>query len=296
MRTATKLSVAVATALVVVVLVAHGALAEVGRAYDVSWPQCGESLPARADAAIVGVNGGKPYEENPCLAEQYGWAASAAGQPAFYMNTANPGADSRIVDWYRQNTPNPSCSRSNEAACAYNYGYNAARHAFATAQARTGAAGRHSWWLDVETTNSWSDDHGANLADIAGSVDFLRSQNVPVGVYSTRYQWGVITGGARLPDLPNWVAGARDGGQAARWCAPDSSFTGGPVILVQWVEHDLDHNALCAPLPAVTPGAPGSPNHLDQLLRDLLALDLGKILGDLGLASTPAPVAVANRA
>lgn len=294
MRTATKLSALVAGALVVVVLVATGALAEVGRAYDVSWPQCGETLPSHADAAIVGVNGGKPYEENPCLVEQYQWAVSATGQPAFYMNTANPGTASRVVDWYRQNSPKASCSRADEAACAYNYGYNAAKHAFATAQARTGAASRHSWWLDVETTNSWSDNHALNLADIVGSIDFLRSQNVPVGVYSTAYQWGVITGGARFPELGNWVAGARNGDQAARWCSPDSSFTGGPVILVQWVEHDLDHNALCAPLPSPGGSGPAS-NELDRLLRDLVALDLGKVLSDLGLAPAPAPVAVATR-
>ena len=294
MKTATKLSALVATALAVVVLVAQGALADVGRAYDVSWPQCGETLPSRADAAIVGVNGGKPYEENPCLAEQFRWAASSTSQPAFYMNTANPGPASRVVNWYRQTSPKPSCGRSDEAACAYNYGYNAAKHAFATAQAKTGAAARHSWWLDVETTNSWSGDDALNVADIVGSIEFLRSQNVPVGVYSTGYQWGVITGGARFPELPNWVAGARDGDQAARWCSPDSSFTGGPVILVQWVEHDLDHNALCAPLPSVGSGSAPA-NQLDQLLRDLVALDLGGVLNDLGLAPAPAPVAVASR-
>ena len=295
MRTASKLSAVVATALAVVVLVAEGALAEVGRAYDVSWPQCGERLPSQADAAIVGVNGGKPYEENPCLAEQFAWATRATGQPAFYINTANPGPGSRAVDWYGQQSPKSSCSRSDEAACAYNYGYNAAKHAFAVAQARTGAAARHSWWLDVETTNSWSGDHSLNVADIVGSITFLRSQNVPVGIYSTGYQWGAITGGARFPEVPNWVAGARNGDEAAQWCSPQRSFTGGPVTLVQWVEHDLDHNALCAPLPTVAPGSAPA-NALDQLLRDLVALDLGRVLGDLGLASTPSPVAVANRA
>jgi hypothetical protein len=132
------------------------------------------------------------------------------------------------------------------------------------------------------------------VADILGAVAFLRSQNVPVGVYSTTYQWGVITGGARFPDLPNWVAGAGDGDEAARWCTPDSSFTGGPVILVQWVEHDLDHNALCAPLPTAAGPGPAA-NQLDQLLRDLVALDLGRVLENLGLARAPAHVAVASR-
>jgi hypothetical protein len=294
MRALTKLSAVFSIALAVVVLTTHTAAAEpVGRGYDVSWPQCGRTLPSRANVAIVGVNGGKPYEENPCLAEQFRWATGAAAQRAFYMNTANPGTASRVVDWYNQKSPNRGCSRSDEAACAYNYGFNAAKHAYATAQAKTGVAGRHSWWLDVETTNSWSDDQALNVADILGSLAYLRSQKVPVGVYSTGYQWGVITGGADLPDLPNWVAGARNGDQAARWCSPDSSFTGGPVTLVQWVQDDLDHNALCAPLPAVTTGPP--PNQLDQLLRDLVALDLGGVLADLGLTPRAGVASAAPR-
>ncbi len=264
------------------VCLASWAAAASGKGYDVSWPQCGGKvpLPVDGDVGIVGVNGGKPYEENPCLATQYRWARGASSPPAFYMNTANPGTASRVVDWYGQRSPNPACSRNDEAACAFNYGYNAAAHAFAYALRQTGAAARHSWWLDVETTNSWSADTALNVADILGSIAYLRSQNVPVGVYSTEYQWGRITGGTRLPDVPVWLAGARNADQAARWCGPENSFTGGRVLLVQWVQDDLDHNHLCAPLP--TPTGPSSAA-LEQLLKDLLSLDLGKVLRDLGI-------------
>ncbi|MFP5318072.1 MAG: hypothetical protein ACLGI2_07225 [Acidimicrobiia bacterium] len=262
------------------------AIAANAHGYDVSWPQCGESLPVDGEVRIVGVNGGKPYEDNPCLAEQYRWA-SGAPTTAFYMNTSNPGTASRVVDWYNQKSPNALCSRNDEAACAYNYGYNAAKHAFATAQRETGNAGRHMWWLDVETENSWSSDTSLNAADILGSIAYLRSQGVPVGVYSTGYQWGKIAGGASLPEVPNWVAGARNRAQAETWCGPDRSFTGGPVLLVQWVEHDLDHDHVCAPLPAVSsrplPG-PSGPAGLDVILEDLLSLNLPKLLQDLGLA------------
>lgn len=268
-----------AVTVVAAVSTATAAAAEPVRGYDVSWPQCGRSLPGDRAFAIVGVNGGKPYEENPCLADQYRWARGGSHPPAFYMNTANPGTASQVVDWYGQRSPNPSCSRNDEAACAYNYGYNAAAHAFAYALRQTGAAARHSWWLDVETTNSWSGDPALNVADILGSIAYLRSQNVPVGVYSTRYQWGSITGGAQLPGVPVWLAGARDAEQAARWCSPDRSFTGGPVLLVQWVQDDLDHNVLCAPLP---PASGASPAALEQLLKDLLSLDLAKVLQGLG--------------
>ncbi|HEX6596312.1 MAG TPA: hypothetical protein VF045_05220, partial [Acidimicrobiales bacterium] len=167
------------------------AIAAHAHGYDVSWPQCGESLPVDGEVRIVGVNGGRPYEENPCLGDQYRWAAEAPAA-AFYMNTSNPGTASKVVDWYNQKSPNALCSRSDEAACAYNYGYNAARHAFATAQRETASAGRHMWWLDVETENSWSSDTSLNVADILGSIAYLRTQGVPVGVYSTGWMWGRI--------------------------------------------------------------------------------------------------------
>lgn len=262
-------------ALALVAANAHG--------YDVSWPQCGRSLPVDGDARVVGVTGGKPYDDgNPCLGDQYRWAVAGAGgaaQAAFYVNTANPGPVSSVLDWYGQKSPNARCSRSDEAACAYNYGYNGARLAWSYAQTKTGAAARHSWWLDVETTNSWSSDPSLNVADVLGAVAFLRSQGVPVGVYSTEWQWDHITGGAHLTDVSNWVAGAASGAQAASWCGPDSSFTGGPVVLVQWIEDDLDHDHSCRPLPAVT-GKPAKPG-LDTVLQDLLTLNLGKLLQDL---------------
>lgn len=248
--------------------------------YDVSWPQCGDPLPNDGDFRIVGVNGGRPYDPNPCLAQQYQWSRGAA-DAAFYINTANPGARSQVVNWYGQRSPNPACSRRDEQACAYDYGYNGAKHAWEYAQAETGAAARHSWWLDVETTNSWSRDRDLNVTVILGAVAFLRERGVPVGVYSTDYQWGVITGGAQM-DLYNWHAGAGDGGQAARWCVPSTSFTGGPMVLVQWVEDDLDRNYACAPLPSSSATAAASgQSGLATLLADLLNLNLGKALDDL---------------
>lgn len=286
MRRIPKLAAFAASTLTTVSLVAtHVGIAHAyeAKGYDVSWPQCGEELPSDGDVRIVGVNGGRPYDQNECLADQYRWAISGA-EAAFYMNTANPGTRSRTVNWYGQRSPNPDCAPNNETACAYDYGYNAAEYAWEYAQSQTGAANRHSWWLDVETTNSWSDDHGLNITVILGSIAFLRSQGVPVGIYSTEYQWDVITGGEQI-DVPNWLAGASSRAQAARWCAPDGTFTGGPVVMVQWVEHDLDHNHACAPLPQVTappPSSGGTPG-LDTILADLLRLDLQQLLRDLGL-------------
>lgn len=244
-----------------------------GHGYDVSWPQCDAALPTDGDFRIVGVSGGKPYTDNDCLPAQYRWAALKAPGVAFYMNTANPGTATTVFSWYGQKSPDPACGPSNEAACAFNYGFNAAKHAFDYAQRQTGAAAKWSWWLDVETDNSWSSNTSLNQADLIGSFAFLRSQGVPVGAYSTGYQWGRITGGAQWPDVPVWVAGARNGGQAATWCGQDSSFTGGPVTLVQWIEsRTIDANHACRPLPVASgpPPVAKAPNGLDQLVADLL--------------------------
>ncbi len=60
------------------VALASWAAAASGKGYDVSWPQCGGGpLPVDGDLGIVGVNGGKPFEDNPCLAPQYRWASTA---------------------------------------------------------------------------------------------------------------------------------------------------------------------------------------------------------------------------
>ncbi|MDE2281571.1 MAG: hypothetical protein KGJ92_02215, partial [Actinomycetales bacterium] len=60
--------------------------------YDISFPQCGGTLPTGMGFGIVGVNDGRPYTTNPCLATEIQWATSSlAATPQFYVNTANPG-------------------------------------------------------------------------------------------------------------------------------------------------------------------------------------------------------------
>jgi hypothetical protein len=211
--------------------------------YDVSYPQCSGRLPKDAAFGIVGVSDGLAYGENPCLAQQYAWASGARKAPAFYMNTGNPGVATTRTDWYRSDGPR-TCDTSHEAGCAYNYGFFAAGAAFDLATDRTGAPPSAMWWLDVETANSWSADAALNLEDIQGSIDYLTGvAGVPaVGIYSTGYQWGQITGGARLP-VPSWVAGALNAKSAPEQCA--ASFTGGPVHLVQYWSGGFDADYAC---------------------------------------------------
>lgn len=261
-------AVAVVTVAMLLVSSSAPALAHPpGVGSDISWPQCGRPFPADASFGIVGVNDGKPFTDNPCFAAEYQWA-TGMGTPGLYINTANPGPESDAVNWYGQKSPNPACSTANEAACAYNYGYTGAAHAFAYASS-AGAAGPHTWWLDVETGNSWSSDFGANFASVAGSIDYLRTQGAVVGIYSTRYQWTKLTGGVVLPAVPNWVAGARDVAQAGRFCA-DHTFTAGPVMVVQYVDGRFDHDVPCPGAEAVLHPTAGPPAEKPDLLRDLL--------------------------
>src|SRR5438270_3491969 len=59
---------------------------------DISWPQCGGAFPAKAGFGIIGVTGGRPFTQNPCLAAEWQWALAAKGAPAYYMNLSNAGA------------------------------------------------------------------------------------------------------------------------------------------------------------------------------------------------------------
>ncbi len=266
-----------ALALVVSVAVPPGgmvaAVAGPASGNDISWPQCGRDLPSGAAFGIVGVSGGRPFEDNPCLASEYQWA-SRSGPPGLYMNTANPGPGSQVVDWYRQGSPNAGCGPGNDRACGYDFGYAAAQHAYRFANARVPAGPGHTWWLDVETGNSWSADLGVNLAVIVGSIDYLAANGVNVGIYSTRYQWGRITGGATMASVPNWVPGARDAGQAAGFCTPGRSFSGGPVVVVQYVTQGSDYDHPCPGSDALLHPPPVSvpPNGLAAVVASVLAV------------------------
>jgi hypothetical protein len=212
--------------------------------YDVSWPQCGGSYPRSPAFGIVGVTHGLPWSQNTCLASQYAWASSAPSAPAFYTNSANP--ETQSAHWNVQ-SPRATCDgTASNLDCAYNYGWNAAQDAYTYADAQTGLASLRVWWIDVETGNSWQSDTTSNAAVLHGMVDFLSARVPSVGFYSTAYQWGVITGSTRtFAANGSWVAGASSSKQAASWCAPSYTFTGGPVRLVQYPAGSFDGDVAC---------------------------------------------------
>jgi hypothetical protein len=126
---------------------------------DVSYPQCGKTLPANHAFGIVGVNGGLANDLNPCLgpsaaypsyqqSELYWAVATSNGttkQPkaSLYLNTGDPGNiynGKPIADWPTSGTtPYGTCATTtvttssgtytvgrNSPACAWQYGHDRA--------------------------------------------------------------------------------------------------------------------------------------------------------------------------
>ena len=222
--------------------------------YDISYPQCDGRYPRDPAFGIVGVNGGIVFSPNRCLASQIVWAGAGA---QLYANTGNPGPELSTHWPTGQSTPR-ACSASNPDTldCAYDYGWNAAADSYRTAvdayvslrqapQGATRTPTAKTWWLDVETGNSWR-DHARNVAVLQGAVAYLESVDVAgVGFYSTGYQWGQITGGSEaFARNPSWVAGAQTQRTAKRYCS-GSGFTGGPIVLTQYIASGFDADYRC---------------------------------------------------
>jgi hypothetical protein len=222
------------------------------RGYDISYPQCGGAYPTNVAFAIVGVNGGRVFSANPCLADQLRWGGDAAAE--VYINTGNPGPELSSFWPIGQTSPRVcSASDPDTADCAFDYGWNAAEHSYATLEAAyaergiTADPGLTTWWLDVETSNSWREDTALNIAALQGEIAYLESRNVTrVGFYSTTAQWGEITGGTQaFAPVPSWGAGAPNESVAKRHCISTPGFTGGRLAMVQYIYNGFDANVRC---------------------------------------------------
>jgi hypothetical protein len=224
--------------------------------YDVSFPQCSKVLPETPLFAIIGVNGGRVFELNPCLTLQANWgmrsSASSGPKLSLYVNTGNPGPGD--PHWPADGTHTPrACDGSGSVDCAYDFGWSAAAYAYSgAAEALGGNAATVPWWLDVETANSWSEDTEANAASIQGEVDQLRSMKISnIGIYSNPRHWGVITGADSptsqvnrpFASLFNWTWAGAGISDVRTVCG--GSFTGGRVVYVQFPAEGLDGDFLC---------------------------------------------------
>jgi hypothetical protein len=192
--------------------------------YDVSYPNCGAATPGGA-FAVVGVNHGRPFSANTCLAAEYG-SAPQSPHPSLYMNSAYSGA-------YRKHIT-AACSAASGGNHAWAIGCSEAEYSLQQASGLAAAM----WWIDVETGNSWSSSNLAlNRSAIQGAVDRLNQTGLPVGVYSTSSMWTTITGGSFTPN-----------GLAADWVAAgtcSSPFTNSPVWLTQSVSGGVDRDTAC---------------------------------------------------
>ena len=222
------------------------------RGYDISWPQCGSAYPSNPAFGIVGVNKGIVFSPNPCLASEITWAGGAKAQ--LYANTGNPGP-ALSSHWPKGQTSPRVCDPANAdtADCAFDYGYKAAADSYADAVAAfnalglTASAAAATWWLDVETSNSWRSDTSLNVAALQGEVAYFTgtAHVAKLGVYSTAYQWGVIAGGSSaFSAYTSWIAGVGNLKNAQSHCV-GSGFTGGGITLAQYAFSGFDADLVC---------------------------------------------------
>lgn len=216
------------------------------------------------------------------------WAAQSSGEitaqavSSLYVNTADPGNvynNAPIADWPTSGGGGSygACQDEtvklrgktyllgkNSPACAWQYGFQRAQYDMGLlAQAATSingeaasalatGAGGYPWWLDVETANTWqsgAEGQAMNRADLQGMVEALKTSGAQtVGIYSTEYQWGQVTGGGgagALYQLPVWIPGASSIEGAIGNCSLPS-FTGGTAVsLTQWLDGSLDADHYC---------------------------------------------------
>jgi len=205
--------------------------------YDISWPQCpGANYPGGHQIGIVGVNAGHAFSTNPCLGAEVAWAGPVHG---LYINMNAPSGPS-----YSEGATGPAgaCASGDASCWSYNYGFNAAMDSVATAQSQGVVS--QQWWLDVETGNYWSTDTAANARVVQGALDALHGQGYTAGIYSTSYQYGVITGGAAF-GAPVWAATGMAMSDPASWCNSSHAFNGGDVWLVQYGLNGFDGDYAC---------------------------------------------------
>jgi hypothetical protein len=244
---------------------------------DVSYPQCGKRLPTDQAFAVIGINGGNAATGNPCLSSQLAWGNQSIGgtnqaKLQLYVNTANPGeVIDQILTWPTSNqdsaghTPSNTygntCSGTNDLSCSWLYGWNRAIAAvnqyFNPAAQAAGVSTNlndYTWWLDVETMNTWQQGSEAalrrNVAALEGWVSYFKSNGGWVGLYSTSYQWGEITGNfinntSNLRDLPNWRPSGSTVNNARANCSLAPLTEGGYISLTQFIKKGLDYNYSC---------------------------------------------------
>jgi Putative peptidoglycan binding domain len=227
---------------------------------DISWPNCptGMGIPSRPTLglpmpdvasryAVLGLTNGPAFTPNPCLATQAAWARDRHLWTSAYAVVSYPTA-AQLAAHGGTGTLAERLRRVGRAQ---------ARATVTTMR----AAGLSSpmVWVDVEPVPGvpWSSRTANNNAVVDGAMAQYRAQGYAVGLYSYAYGWKQITGGRQLPALPTWVPGGAGKASAFARCS-QRSFSGGPVLLGQWVSGGRDYDLTC-------PGVTGSPARMHPL-------------------------------
>lgn len=223
--------------------------------HDISWPQCGLALPSQAGAfTVVGVTGGRALTLNPCFQQQVDWTRASGSPLSYYVNTKFPAGTTAHE---ALSGPAGNCAGDDWVCQSRNYGHKTAQHAVEVARA-AGVPGA-MWWLDVETTNTWSETATLNALVIRSAIEYLQSQGLAVGIYSTPFQWKLIAGDY-APGLPVWHGGSVTSPNDRSRCRT-GAFGGGQVVMYQYITGGFDTNYVCTaadyvvPVPQPTPSA-----------------------------------------
>ena len=248
---------------------------------DVSFPQCpvfpGQpvlTLPTAVPFAIVGLDDGVAATPNDCVRAQLAWAAAATGggRVDFYVNTADPGPASPrwpVSSAGSPGRPYGDCAPGDPGpACAYAYGAALVRAELARGDLP--APQGTTWWLDVESANTWSGTPTANRAVLEGMTEALHAVGARVGVYAVRRDWtgivGTVPATSPVHGLPTWLAGATPRAGAAENGTHAPLPGGGRIELTQYlpalgtVDADLVCSVLRVPERPTLAGA-ASPGH-----------------------------------
>jgi len=232
---------------------------------DISWPNCprGMGIPSRrtlgnpmplasATFVVIGLTNGPGWSPNPCLADHVAWAKARGVWTTAYAMTTFPTAAQRAA--HGGLGPWDPASR---AARLRNAGYQQAL--FNVASMGTVGLDVPFVWVDVEPypTHPWSRGRLANRQVVRGAVRGYEDSGLRVGFYSYDGGWRAVVGDWRKPGYSTWVpvGPVADGRRVASARCGRPSFSGGPVVLAQWVQDNRDRDVTCAALTGRAPVA-----------------------------------------
>ncbi|MGW8430490.1 hypothetical protein ACWGJ9_05135 [Curtobacterium citreum] len=249
-----------------------------GTGVDVSWPQCGKTIPSDQSFGIVGVNGEFGNQPNPCFSSQLAWAGDAVGGTAqpdvqLYSLFQNPGAVQASA-WPTSNTflgttvtgsPYGTCTPAaggagqTTRACSYVYGYG--RAATNVGFSGLSTPGQYRWWLDVETGLSHQTDVTQNRAALEGMIAAYRKAGITdLGLYSTGLQFQQVMGSvpttgadgraSTIRPLPSWIALGPTTLASAQAACSGTPLVDGPIRMTQYVSSfagaEIDRDWSCS--------------------------------------------------